>query len=226
MESVTHTKSAVAIQVAISPKGLDATAITATDTVRRLLGFGDRLRQLRRQRWLEVSLSDDSELAGAGQGRGIESILPDLDAYVGQSFSLWNPNKERCWIRLKEGKDERASAEFVSNVGRRDAGWGDPRLDGDRWDHLVIWDVARGSARASDLPSSFGGRSVVRVTSGDVYSFRWGSAADESTRRSWVEELAVVRGRGHGLLVQPHYQDHAIYCGPVPSGLGVESPQS
>jgi len=197
------------IQIAISPKGLDATAITAADTVRRLLGFGDRLAALRRQRWTELTL--------AGQtAAGVDSVLADLDQFVGSSFDLWNSNKERCWLRYGFGAKVDGAAEYIPNQGREPAPWGAPPLDGTRWDHLVIWDSAGESV---PTPSHFGGRQVVGNAAGEVYSFQWGEEVDEATRRSWIDELAVVRTRERGLLVQPHYQEHAVFCGSLPSGI-------
>ena len=189
------------IQLLIARKAADATALTAREAIQTLLGYGDVLVELYRRQLLELELRGDE----------LEPLSAAVEAYLERTVTFWNPNRERCWVRIA-GPGRRA---WEGGRGMAARPCGEPDLERPDLDHLLVW--SRDPAAAPpDLPRSLGGARWTRVAQGDLYSFAWGGESDESKRVRLLEGVAVAQSRGRGLLVQPHYQDHRLILGPVP----------
>lgn len=187
------------IQILVDRKGLDPTAVSAEEAIRSLLGFGDRLAGLRRRRLLELCFDAPEE-------EFVDSAL----RYLRETTRLWNPNKERAWIR---GAAD--SFEVDRNGARRSAPFGQPACDAQEWNHVLVW-----SAESRDLPADlarfFAWETLAGARCGELWSVSWHPGMDADARRRATNGVAVVRSRKDGLLVQPEYQDHLILEGGLP----------
>ena len=166
------------------------------------------------QAWIEP-VADDPEAMSAlavararlPAGRALEGLrrlrvfelsgaLPDRTALEGllhRSIQFYNPHKERCAVRMS-ARDPAplGDADQAVLVYERDGG----RLSGaERW-----WRHETGQE--------------IVVREGVVWVL--GFEPGVSDAASEAAELAVVRDRWHGLLVNPHAQEHRIAAGAAP----------
>lgn len=191
----------LSVQILIARKAADPTALTALDAIRTLLGYGDDLVDLFRRELFEFGLR--------GGEPGL--VASEIEGYLEQTVSFWNPNRERAWGRIS-GAHPRA---WEGGRGIAPRPFGEPSLDQGRFDHLLIWSRDPASP-PSDLPKSIGGGQVSDMHRAELYTFAWKGEPDEHTRVRLLEGVAVAQSRGRGLLVQPHYQDHQFILGAVP----------
>jgi hypothetical protein len=156
----------------------DPEAVSALGVARSGLRAGQALEGLRRMRLLELS--------GPLPAR---SSIEDL---LHRSIQFYNPQKERCTVRLKEDEPvSRAPAEALVLVWESG---GERRPAAERW-----WQHETGKR--------------IEVREGVVWGLRFGAGARiESAAR----ELALLRDRRHGLLCNPHSQESRIAAGEVP----------
>ena len=165
------------------------------------------------QAWIEL-VSDDPEAVSAlavarahlPGGRGLKGLrrlrvfeirgaLPprdQLESLLHRSTQFYNPHKERCALRLAETESPPLSPgeRAVVVVDREGA----RRGAAERW-----WQHETGSA--------------VEVREGTAWALEFEEEGGEA-----VDDLALVRGRRHGLLCNPHSQ-HCRVAGkrvPVP----------
>ena len=126
------------------------------------------------------------ELAGSLPGR--EELADRLHG----STQFYNPAKERCVVRSAEDDPSPFAPEeaLVLVVERGD----DRRPGAERW-----WKHETGVR--------------VEVREAVVWALRFEGAADAAAR---VGDLAVARDRAHGLLANPHSQEHRICIGSAP----------
>jgi len=127
------------------------------------------------------------ELSGALPARaGLEGLLH-------RSIQFYNPNKERCVVRMAAAEaaplDEREQVVLVFERGEERRG------GAERW-----WRHETGR----DIEVREGVAWVV------------GFEPLETDPAGAVAELAVLRDRRHGLLCNPHAQEHRIAAGKVP----------
>lgn len=215
----------VTVQLLFGLKSADPTALTATEAIRHLLGLGDALAGLERRQLHELVWSRREGGPGAGPRPLMAALAPALDA----SMSLWNPNKQRGWVRLPA--DEAPAGEAAPSSGAsgggvaavellaggrfRAAAFGRPALDDPDRDHLLVW---RRGQRAG-APGALGvldGWSLLAWGQGELYTFQWRAGASRAERDAWTASVGVARTRTDGLLVNPHYQDHRVFAGAVP----------
>lgn len=165
------------------------------------------------QAWIEI-LSGDPEAQSAlavarahlPAGRALRSLrrvrlfeltgaLPEraaVEDLLHRSIQFYNPRKERCVVRASRADPaplmagERVVLVFDRDGGRRGAA--------ERW-----WTHETGH----DIE--------VREGVAWVLAFEPGASAETAT-----EELALLRGRRHGLLCNPHAQECRIGSGAVP----------
>ncbi len=188
------------VQLLIDLKNADPTALTAKEAIQTLLGFGDRLGEIRRRQFYEVLLESPEET--------------DLDGmfsrYLEGTVVFWNPNKHRAWARLETG-----TWEALPGARRRASAFGAPGLEDPGYDHILVW--TRGEeATPADLVPHLAPARLVACGRADLFSLRWVDAGPEDRVR-FTEAVAVARSRGQGLLVNPHFQDHWILQGAVPA---------
>lgn len=166
-------------QAWILPVSDDPEAVSALGVARRFLGATD-LRGLRRARLIEI----EGDLPPAAE----------LASYLHDSTRFYNPNKERCHLRLSNsdpvpfGPGERAVLVFDRGGERREGS--------ERW-----W------------KRTAGGR--VRVREGTAWIVE---GADAAASVLWLDALTEVRGAGRGLLCNPHAQESRRAGDAVPLG--------
>jgi hypothetical protein len=164
------------------------------------------------QAWIE-SVADDPEAVSAlavarerlGAGRGLLELrrmrvfelsgaLPNraaLEGLLHRSIQFYNPAKERCTLRLTPGEAPPIPAgEIGVLVVERG---GERRAAAERW-----WRHETGTA--------------AEIREGVAWALRLAPGA----RAEAVADLAILRGREHGLLCNPHWQDARVATGKVP----------
>lgn len=209
-----------AVQILIDLKAPDPAAMTARETVRGLLGFGERLVDLRRRKFYELSVEGErSDLVDASH------------AYLVATFELWNPSRERAWARVESGEtggdpdggDASLSTSWEVAAGaRRASSFGIPSLDDPRYDHLLSW-RAEGSDLPDDLTRGLSGRRILAAGSATLYSLRWADGASRTDRREWTSAVGPVRSRKRGLLVHPAAEHARQFSGAIPCPLALSS---
>lgn len=202
-------------QILIDLKSLDPVAVTATEAVQVLLGFGSRLRALHHRRIAELVIAPAEAVS-------LASIPDRLDAYLAETATFWNPNKERAWVRKIGTGPGGAAWEIRSGGIRRECAFGEPDVARSDFDHLVVWN-REAVAAPPDLRPAFHPASVVAYRGAELYSIGWDEAAGADERAGWTREVAVVRSRKHGLLVHPHFQDHRVFPGGLPTRIWEEA---
>ena len=163
------------------------------------------------QAWIEL-VSDDPEAVSAlavarahlPAGRGLKSLrrlrlfeirgaLPprdQLESLLHRSTQFYNPHKERCALRLSESEAP-------------------PLSPGERAVMVVDRDGARRGAAERWWQHETGHE--VEVREGTAWALGLEEEAGDA-----VEDLALVRGRRHGLLCNPHSQDCRVAGKRVP----------
>ena len=163
------------------------------------------------QAWIEL-VSDDPEAVSAlavarahlPAGRGLKGLrrlrvfeirgtLPpreQLESLLHRSTQFYNPHKERCALRLSESEPPPLGPgeRAVVVVDREGA----RRGAAERW-----WQHETGRA--------------VEVREGTAWALEFEGETGDA-----VEDLALVRGRRHGLLCNPHSQDCRVAGARVP----------
>lgn len=201
----------VGVQILLDLKNSDPTALTAAEAIRHLLGFGDRLAEIRRRSLHELALRD---AGGAGT-----AALPDLlSRYLEQTVTFWNPNKQAGWVRIEGGPEPDASWEVMSGARRKPGGFGRPELSRPEYDHLLVWPRGRQELPADLLPA-LAGWDVAAAGRGELWSLRWREGATAEERGAWTQAVGATRSRREGLLCNPHAQNHRVLSGAVPAAL-------
>jgi len=155
-------------QAWIEPVADDPEALSALGVARRCLG-AEGLRSLRRARLIEL-----------------EGALPpaaELAARLHDSTRFYNPNKERCHLRVSPA-DPAPLAPGERAVLVFDRG-GERREGSERW-----WKRATGAR--------------IRVREGTAWIFAAGSAEEAEALLGGLTEVEDLR---HGLLCNPHAQE-------------------
>ena len=164
------------------------------------------------QAWIEP-VAEDPEAVSAlavargrlGAGRGLLGLrrmrvfelsgaLPGraaLEGLLHRSIQFYNPAKERCTLRLAPGEALPIPAgEIGVLVVERG---GERRSAAERW-----WRHETGTA--------------AEIREGVAWALELAPGA----RAEAVADLAILRGREHGLLCNPHWQDARVATGKVP----------
>ncbi len=205
-----------AVQILVDLKAPDPAAMTARETVRGLLGFGDRLVDLRRRKFYELSVEGDRT-----------DVVDASHAYLVATFELWNPSRERAWARVEtgdvDGPDPDSPSSWEVAAGARRPGlFGVPSLDDPRYDHLLAW-RAEGSDLPDDLARGLRGRRILAAGSATLYSLRWADVTSETDRLEWTSAVGPVRSRKRGLLVHPAAEHARQFSGAIPCPLALSS---
>ena len=152
----------------------DPEAVSAFAVARRTLAAGAALAGLRRMRLIEI-----------------EGVLPEagsLAARLHDSTRFYNPNKERCHLRVTEADlPPLAAGEAAALVFDRD---GEKRVASERWWKRITGAAAKVREGTAWIASATPGHSALEV----------------------LAELLEVRDARHGLLCNPNAQE---FRGPV-----------
>lgn len=166
-------------QVWIASIADDPEAVSAFEVARRTLAAGGALASLRRMRLIEL----EGALPGSAE----------LAERLHDSTRFYNPNKERCHVRMNSTEaPPLAAGEAAALVFDRD---GERRVASERW-----WKRITGSA--------------VRVREGTA----WIASATGRPAGEVLGELLEVKDARHGLLCNPHAQECRTAEGGVPMG--------
>jgi hypothetical protein len=200
------------VQVLLDLKNSDPTALTAAEAIRSLLGFGDRLVEIRRRSLHELVL-------GGPEQAEKRAALPDLlSAYLEGTVVFWNPNKQRAWVRLAPAGSPEIAWEVMPGAKRKPADFGRPDLSRPDYDHLLVW--PRGShAVPADLLPALAEWEVAAAGQGELWSLRWREGATAEERGAWTRAVGATHTRREGLLCNPHAQSHRVLSGAVPMPL-------
>ncbi len=175
------------IQILVSLRNADPTALTAWTCLRRFLGFGENLLAVRRRVLWELVAPGDAETGGA-----IDTLR--------RSGELWNPNKEAARIRR--------SGEGIAELG-------EPYPNAPGWESYLAWDPERDLDRIPHaiLPLRAEGWRLAR---GILWSLHW-REPDPALRVHLSEQAVLCKGGKEGLLVHPHLEDYRRIEGDPPA---------
>lgn len=173
------------VELLVSLKIPDVTALTAVSAIRRRLGFQDVVRELRRSDYYSLDLN----VAGA-------DVAQKLATELAEKTNLFvNPNKHEYEIALP---------------GERR---GQPTQQDSLWRVQVLVTDIEG-AEAPEIEQALTERlgysgQVAAVRQGILWTLLLAAdSADEA--RSTAEAITVTKSRDQGLLVNPHFQSWEI----------------
>ncbi len=173
------------VELTVDLKIPDVTALTAAGALRRRLGYGDVLVELRRADYYRLSLLTDSEQEALQIAR---DLAENTNLFV-------NPNKHRyqvatgvhnCTVKVDDGA-------YAVNV--------------------LVTDPESGSGDGilGALQGRLGyGDNVADVIAGNLWTLVL-RADSKELAEAVAEEIAVTRSRGEGLLLNPHYQEYEMW---------------
>jgi len=174
----------IEVELLVRLKIPDVTALTAANSLRRRMGYGERLASLRRADYYRLGLNVES---------------PDeakaLAVELAERTNLFaNPNKHLYEVRLPEEQGAGSATGDAYQV------------------EVLVTDPNDGSAQGalSALQGRLGhGDKVVSLLKGVLWvlSLR---ADDLAQARAMAEDIAVTKRIDQGLLVNPHFQQYAV----------------
>ncbi len=177
----------IAVELTVSLKIPDVTALTAANAIRRRLGYADVLTSLRRADYYRLDLE-----------AGDRSQAEELARELAEETNLFvNPNKHVYEVRFPEDRG------------------GDGATDGEYDVSVLVTnpDDATGAGILSALQGrlGYGGR-VVGVETGVLWTMRLAADSAEQAREM-AEDITVTRSQSKGILINPHFQDCEIRLG-------------
>lgn len=164
-------------QILVVLRNADPTALTALSSLRRYLGFGEKLAGLRRRVLWEITGPE-------------EGSRDELIEALRRGGELWNPNKERAFVRVPGAP--------VGDLGA-------PLPDEGCWLSRLAWDPERDLDRSIRAFRPWRGRAW-RLKRGTLWSLEW-REEDPDERRRLTERAVLCRSAKEGLLVHPHLED-------------------
>ncbi len=174
----------IEVELLVRLKIPDVTALTAANSLRRRMGYAERLAALRRADYYRLGLYVES----AEEAKALAAELAE------RTNLFVNPNKHVYELRLPDEARAGGSREGVYPV------------------EVLVTDPNDGSAQGalSALRGRLGyGEKVVSLVKGVLWvlSLR---AEDLADARAMAEEIAVTRRIDRGLLVNPHFQQCVV----------------
>jgi len=174
------------VELVVSLKIPDVTALTAGNAIRRRLGYEGVLSALTRADYYRLDLDvDDRDAAEA------------LTREIAEGTNLFvNPNKHIYELRFPEdrGANANVNGEWLVNV-------------------LVISpDDSSGEGIRGSLNGHLGYPQVTGVQTGVLWSMRV-KADSENEARKVAESITVTRAQDQGILMNPHFQEYEMWVG-------------
>jgi phosphoribosylformylglycinamidine (FGAM) synthase PurS component len=175
----------ISVELVVSLKIPDVTALTAGNAIRRRLGYEDALKALDRADYYCLELDvEDREAAEAL----VSEVAEETNLFV-------NPNKHVYEVRFPEDRTG------VSEDGE--------------WLVSVLVtspDDSSGEGIASALNGRLGYREVQSVVTGVLWTMRI-AADSEDAAREIAEAITVTRSQSQGILMNPHFQEYEMWVG-------------
>lgn len=173
----------VEVELLVRLKIPDVTALTAANSLRRRMGYGDTLRRLRRADYYRMGLNVETVEEGLALAR---ELAENTNLFV-------NPNKHTYDLRLPEQTMAQSSGpthEVEVLVTDPNDGW------------------AQGALSALQGRLGYGQR-VGSLTKGVLWVLEL-VVPDREAAKVLAEEIAITRRIDRGLLVNPHFQECVI----------------
>ena len=174
----------IEVELLVSLKIPDVTALTAANSLRRRMGYADALTELRRADYYRIGLNVDS----------VEEAMALATELAEETNQFVNPNKHVYRIRLPEGIDAEASGNGRHAV------------------EALIIDPNDGSAQGAlgALQGRLGyGDRVASLSKGMLWTLTIKAGSREAAQ-ALAEELTVTTRIDQGLLMNPHFQECTI----------------
>ncbi len=176
----------ISVELAVSLKVPDVTALTAANAIRRRLGYADELVRLERADYYRLDLNVDDRATA-------ESLVRE----IAEGTNLFvNPNKHVYEVRFSEDRGANAN---------RDGLWLVNVL-------VTSPDDSSGEGMASALQGRLGYAQVAAVETGVLWSMTI-KAENEERAREIAESITVTRSQSEGVLMNPHFQEHEVWVG-------------
>jgi len=176
----------ISVELVVSLKIPDVTALTAGNAIRRRLGDEDVLSSLTRADYYRIDLDvDDREAAEAL----VSEMAEETNLFV-------NPNKHVYELRNPESRGEAANddGEWLVNV------------------LVTSPDDSSGEGIASALNGRLGYGDVSAVETGVLWTMQI-VADNEEAAREVAESITVTRSQSQGILMNPHFQEYELWVG-------------
>jgi hypothetical protein len=180
------------LYLTVALRGADPTALTAEYALRRHLGFADQITALRRLTLWRFDLAEADQDAARRQAA----------AWVTQSQLFVNPNQHSYELLDPAQADSRPAPERQVWIAVQD----EPDLDGAAATRLVR--------------ERLGGTALREAHRATVWQLELAGELAPARRQTIAEEVAVARGRRHGLLANPHCQSARVFAGATPAAVG------
>ena len=175
----------ISVELVVSLKIPDVTALTAGNAIRRRLGYEDVLIALDRADYYRLELEVDDRERAEGL---VREMAEETNLFV-------NPNKHVYEVRFPEDRDG----------GGEDGEWTVNVL-------VTSPDDSTGEAIASALDTRLGYGEVANVETGVLWTMRI-RADSEDAAREVGESITVTRSQSQGILMNPHFQEYELWVG-------------
>ena len=176
----------ISVELVVSLKIPDVTALTAGNAIRRRLGYEDTLSAFTRADYYRLDLDvSDREAAE----KLVSEIAEGTNLFV-------NPNKHVYELRFPEdrGANANVNGEWLVNV-------------------LVISpDDTSGDGMRSALNGRLGYQQVTGVQTAVLWTMRVKADSEEQAREI-AESITVTRSQSQGILMNPHFQEFEMWVG-------------
>lgn len=176
----------VSVELMVSLKIPDVTALTAANALRRRLGYAQALKELKRADYYKLDLAVDDPDAALELG---EELAERTNLFV-------NPNKHVYELKVLEAR----GAQIASQNGAYAV-------------NVLVTDPADGSGEGmlAALQGRLGyGDRVQGLLTGTLWTLAL-IAEDAQQARQMAEEIAVTTAQSEGLLMNPHYQECEVW---------------
>ncbi len=176
----------ISVELVVSLKIPDVTALTAGNAIRRRLGYEDVLNAFTRADHYRLDLDVSDREAAA---KLVREIADETNLFV-------NPNKHVYELRFPEdrGANANVDGEWLVNV------------------LVTSPDDSSGDGIRSALNARLGYEQVSAVETGVLWTMRI-KAGTEEQARDVAESITVTRSQSQGILMNPHFQEYEMWVG-------------
>lgn len=176
----------ISVELVVSLKIPDVTALTAGNAIRRRLGYDEVLSSLERADYYRMDLDvKERDLAE----KLVREMAEETNLFV-------NPNKHTYDVQFPDerGANANVDGEWLVNV------------------LVTSPDDTSGDGIASALTGRLGYGQVADVETGVLWTMRI-RAESEAEAREVAENITVTRSQSQGILMNPHFQEFEMWMG-------------